>query len=182
MKRDHKVIEKGILINGIRSIDNFRDRCFFTILYLTCCRRGEVLAMRVGDLTRIDGGYLFNMLNEKHRPPMNRKIIPIMDAVEDPIFPSLMTTVALLYEKNQGMDKDNKIFPISRETVRKKCDKYFNTTTHSFRHTRTTHYNTIYGYSEPVIAKLRGDVDTKMASRYTHLRHKDIIDHMLSKL
>jgi hypothetical protein len=183
-----------------RSISDVRERALFVTAYLTAGRINEMLPKRhilrqrlvketgvlmqwkeeisYPGITRKDIDFfkhngrefvVVTMLNEKNRKRHFKKV-PFPIERESELVPFITDYIRLL-------NPDDPLFPFTRVTAWNIMKKLgFNP--HYMRHTRITHWVTVYHLQSTMIVRLAGWTDARPFDRYAHLVWEDIADSM----
>jgi len=184
-----KALNYEVIKKKIQAIENDSYRGLFSTIYATGARVGEVVG---GQKNKQIKGLLTEniriekvLVNDKMQEYMiitletekNRnkpiKEIPINCDREA----WLVENIKKSWDQAQIIGTE-KVFSYSCEYVGRLSRKIFGTRTHDLRHSRATHWTSIYGMPDFTLAKLLGHSSTQPTARYAHLRWKDATKYL----
>lgn len=166
--------EISYLISRIDTSTHERDKALFGFLYLSAARIGEVVRKITKEQVKFvvyrDKPFMRieHVLCEKRRGEIHR-VIP------SPIWNEKEITGHII-SWMEKMPPNKPLFRISRQRAWTIINKKYGLYNHYFRHCRLTHLVTVYGYNDQELTKYAGWVNSKMASTYSHLMVKDLMD------
>jgi integrase len=185
----YKALDYSFIKASISDIENTSHRGLFSTLYGTGARVGEVVGgeknKQIGGLTVSDirfenymtGGntqefMVIALETQKNRNHPMREI-PINSEKEPWIVANIKQCV-----DNSKIFGTEKLFPYTPRYVRYLSDKIFGTNPHILRHSRATHWTTMYDVPNENLSKMLGHSSAKPTSIYLHLRWRDTAKYL----
>jgi len=168
---------------GIEAVVVPEDQFLFAASYANGTRISEIINIRKGNI-RVEPDFVhINTPVLKKRdskwmrgPPINRRSWENDARIAGEAW---LANIILGYIENKG-DED-RLIPYSIRTAQRRFDKYFNCTSHSFRHTRATHCFTELKMNMRQVAewfRLSYKTLNDWAMRYGHLNVGDLETHV----
>lgn len=151
-------------------------KALIAVLFETGARLGEIQALKVGDFTETNEGFMVSIPTFKTDYPYRKVILP---------FSSGYVKNYLMYA---GKSEDDRIFPYTREAIKEMFLKIKReaglkkpVSAQKFRHAQATDM-VRRGYPDSIIKKKLGWVgDSQMVARYIHVTDDDVINATIEK-
>ena len=193
------VIEIDELYKIGNTIEDGKIKALFYLCYLSGARVGEAIKLTRRDIKIVNEAMVISLYTEKHKGNPTREIpIVIIENKNHISYNTIereMANVILDYIKD--IPPEANLFPHSRQSVFNMFVRYFFTNVrfkhegnivdtqlkrinpHYLRHCRITHLRKEYGYDALDLVRFAGWTDTRPATVYLHLGHKELSKKML---
>ena len=170
-----KAPTKGQLLYDIHQLDSDRDQAMISLMYLTGCRVTELLSITRSQIEQRNIiGYDFMKITGvpvlKRRKSISRDIIIPLEKEKE------FCKIVINYIET--LEHDQKLFDISRQRAWQITNEEMGLYNHFFRHMRTTHLTSDYGFSGQELKHFFAWASSKTADSYTHLNLDDIARKM----
>ena len=171
------------------SIDNYRTRALFVLLYLTAARIGELVrykrknvkgewnkyaSIRKKDFSFVERNgrkiILIKLRNEKHKSRFTKELPVPLDREEN------VTMWNMVKEYLDQIELEQELFSFNYQYGYKQIIPYCNP--HWLRHVRLTHLITVYDFNENLLQRFAGWTDTRPSKHYAELKWKDYLDKL----
>lgn len=172
MKRPPIVFSYEEIKRLILAIDDKQDQFLFATSYANGTRIHEIIGIKAGDISWTDEFVYITTPVLKKRGNIPLRAPPIIRTKE-----AWLANIIIDFVQ----EKTGKLIHLSVRTAQRRFDKYFNCTSHSFRHTRATHCFTVLKMSSRMVAEYfrlspRGMGQWVMT--YGHLDRGDMEEHL----
>ena len=173
-KRKPIVLSYNHIRDAICSICDKEDRFMLAVAYANGCRVGEIVQVVAEDI-EIKGDFVYVAT------PVLKKRARFVPKRAPPIYRKLegwLVDIVLGYAEG----KQGRLVSYGIRTAQRRFEKYFECTSHSFRHTRATHCFTLFGMSMREVAEFFMISEKALADwcmRYGHLERSALEKRMI---
>jgi len=164
------------IITKVNLLKKQRYKALFALLYLTAARISEIVKITTKRHLEqeIKRGRPFLIVRLENRKNRQRKFKEILIPLDYPAQEKELANIVILYIEKK--DKDEILFPITKNAAHHYFKKYIGWNCHLIRHLRCTHLMTMYGIDPELLKKMAGWSDLRPAKYYINLVTDDLID------
>jgi integrase/recombinase XerD len=158
-----KYLDYELVMGVINEIDNLRDRMLLTFLLNTGLRITEAISIKKGQVDISSSTITVVWLKKRKKQD---RVIPVNDKLK-----------AVLVYYLAGLNKEDRLFDISRQRAYDVCKRWLGVSPHVLRHSFAVHYRKSGGRLEDLSALL-GHSSLQMTLIYSSITQEELKDEV----